>query len=279
MIDILSRQNSKIKEIRSLRQRKQRKTKKLFLVEGIRHIGEAFDAKASFQYILYAPDLLRTDYAKELILKIEDRGIPTFSTNSDVFNSISDKENPQGLIAVLDQKLISLEEITSESHPWLVALVSPQDPGNLGTILRTIDAVGADGLIILESGVDIFHPSAVRASMGSLFWKPVIKASFEEFSTWSSQFSYQIYGTSAKGNTNFNEYKYEFPAILLFGSEREGLSAEQIKICDQLLKLPMAGSASSLNLSVSTGVFLYEMNAQLNAQNTNNYSTKGKNLD
>ncbi|MBT3241457.1 MAG: RNA methyltransferase [Chloroflexi bacterium] len=266
MVDIQSRQNAKIKEIRSLRQRKQRKAKKLFIVEGIRHIGEALDANANIEYVLAAPELLKSDYANSLLAKIEEKGISLFTTTPEILVSLSEKENPQGLLAVANQLIYSLEDFSSDQHPWLVALISPQDPGNIGTILRTIDAVGADGLILIDNSVDIFHPSAVRASMGALFWKPVISASIEEFTSWSSQNKYVIYGTSAKGKTLFNQVVYRSPAILLFGSEREGLSDDQINFCDHLLKLPMAGSASSLNLSVSSGVFLYEMHAQFNPE-------------
>ncbi len=259
MYDIQSSQNLKIKEIRSLRQRKQRKLKNLFLVEGTRHLGEAFQSKAEIEYLIYTPDLIKSDFAKELIPKMDQQGIPVFSTSSEILRSISEKENPQGLIAVLKQKIHTLDSLSPEDHPWLVALINPQDPGNLGTILRTIDAVGADGLLIIDGGVDIFHPSAVRASMGSLFWRPIINTSFEEFSTWSVQNQYHIYGTSAKGDVFYNKGSYQFPSIILFGSEREGLSPHHSKICDQLFKLPMKGSSSSLNLSVSTAVFLYEM--------------------
>ncbi len=259
MEDIQSRQNAKIKEIRSLRQRKQRKAKKLFVVEGIRHIGEALDANANIEYLLYAPELLKGDFAISLISLAEGKGISAFSTTAEIMESLSEKENPQGLLAVLKQNTENLANFSADNHPWFVALVSPQDPGNLGTVLRTIDAVGADGLILLDNSVDIFHPSAVRASMGALFWKPVITASYEEFVAWSSKNKYSIYGTSAKGNTLFNKVAYQSPAILLFGSERQGLTEEQVNFCDQLLKLPMSGSASSLNLAVSSGIFLYEM--------------------
>jgi TrmH family RNA methyltransferase len=111
--------------------------------------------------------------------------------------------------------------------------------------------------------VDVFHPSAVRASMGALFTMAVIKASFTEFSSWAKGHGYKIYGSSAHGNMPYNQIDYETPAILLLGSEREGLTPEQGGVCDHLLQIPMAGNATSLNLSIAAGVLLYEMREHL----------------
>jgi TrmH family RNA methyltransferase len=143
----------------------------------------------------------------------------------------------------------------------------------VGTILRTIDAVGASGLLLLSSGetisglVDPYLPGAVRASMGALFWRPVIQATFKEFTNWSQKHGYHIYGTSAHGAVDYMSiHQYEHPAILLLGSERAGLSAEQAEICDQLIQLPMHGHATSLNLAVAAGVMLYELLQKLSRQ-------------
>jgi TrmH family RNA methyltransferase len=126
--------------------------------------------------------------------------------------------------------------------------------------LRTIDAVGASGLLLLDSSVDPYHPSAIRASMGALFWYPLIRASFDEFARWAVQGGYTIYGTSAHASTDYREFKaYQQPSILLLGSERQGLSADQAAVCHHMLRLPMRGRGSSLNLAVAAGVMLYAM--------------------
>jgi TrmH family RNA methyltransferase len=153
-----------------------------------------------------------------------------------------------------------LSGLTPRSFPWGVALVEPQDPGNVGTILRTIDAVGASGLILLEDSVDPYHATAVRASMGVLFWHPVVTASFVEFVGWARNGGYHVYGTSAHAERDYREVElYRRPLILLMGSEREGLLDEQAAICEQLVRLPMTGRVTSLNLAVATGVMLYEV--------------------
>ncbi|MBF8284673.1 MAG: tRNA/rRNA methyltransferase (SpoU), partial [Anaerolineales bacterium] len=163
--------NPKIKQVRALRQRKQRDTTGLFVVEGIHPVGEA--VAAGLEYICYAPDLLASVFARELIEQQSARGVPCYATSAEVFTSIAEKENPQGLLAVVRQQRRTLAELRPENFGWGVALVAPQDPGNVGTILRTVGAAGASGLLLLDGGADPYHPNAVRASMGALFWLPV----------------------------------------------------------------------------------------------------------
>jgi len=257
---ITSRSNPKIKQLRALSQRKARQEARLFLVEGIRHVGEAVEAGAKIEAVYYAPERLKSDYARDLIARLSERGTVCYPVSLDVFESIAEKDNPQGILAVVHQRQCFLDDLGPEEFPWGVALVSPQDPGNLGTILRTIDAVGASGLILLESSLDIYHPSAVRASMGALFWYPVVQASFTTFSDWAAKNGYHIYGSSARAECDYRDARpYLFPRILLLGSEREGLSTDQRQVCEWIVRLPMGGHASSLNLAVAAGVLLYAM--------------------
>jgi TrmH family RNA methyltransferase len=257
---ISSRSNPKIKQARALRQRKARQEAGLLLVEGIRPVGEAVEAGAIVDAIYYAPDLLDSPFALGLIEGQSMHGVPCYATTVEVFDSLADKENPQGILAVVRKPEGKLDELNPQNFAWGVALVAPQDPGNLGTILRTIDAVGASGLLLLDSSVDAYHPSAVRASMGTLFWYPVISASFAAFQQWAGQNAYHVYGTSAHGSVDYREIAhYPFPRILLMGSEREGLTPRQAAVCESVIRLPMRGRATSLNLAIATGVMLYAM--------------------
>ena len=258
---ISSRQNPQIKQARRLRERKAREQTGLFLVEGIRHVGEAIQAHYPLVHLFYAPDLLRSKFAQEIIAETQARGIPCHETSPDIFNSLTDKTGPQGIIAVARQRTTPITALTPDTHPWLVAAITPQDPGNLGTILRTIDAVGANGLILLDGGVDPWHPTAVRASMGALFWLPVIQTRWDEFSVWVQL--YHLYGTSARGTVDYRDVDYFRPCVLLLGSEREGLSTEQANACELVARLPMEGKGSSLNLAVATGIMLFEMRSRL----------------
>lgn len=264
---ISSRSNPKIKQARLLKQRKYRQETGLFLVEGIHHVGEAVEAagqgRIRLDSIFYSPELLTSEFGLRLIADQSALGAPCYPTTPEVFASIAEKENPQGILAVVEQPAQELSHLNPENFYWGVALVAPQDPGNLGTILRTVDAVGAGGLLLLDSSVDPFHPNSVRASMGTIFWYPVISASFASFAAWCRRHGYHVYGTSAQGSLDYRELAhYERPSILLMGSEQKGLSPEQREVCEALLRLPMHGRSSSLNLAVATGVLLYDMFAR-----------------
>jgi len=260
---ITSRQNQKIKLARSLRTRKGRDSSRMFLVEGIHLVGSAVEASQAgikIEAIFYAPDLLHSDFATQLIQSQESKGIPCFPTASDVFHTLAAKENPQGIIAVVHQPKMIISQLTASNFPWGVAAVAPQDPGNVGTLLRTIDAVGASGLILLGDSTDPFHPSAVRASMGAIFWYPVVKANFTEFTLWVEANRYNLYGSSAHGSTPVSQVEsYYKPLILLLGSERLGLTPEHTASCKQVVSLPMHGHCSSLNFAVAASVLLYSM--------------------
>ena len=254
---ITSRSNPLIKSARSLRERKERNKCGKFIVEGILPVGEVAAAGWSIDYILFAPDLLLSDHAQQIISQESEKGVRCISVTGDVLELIAEKENPQGILAVVNQKIASLSDLTPANFGKVLALVSPQDPGNVGTILRTLDAVNVDCLILLDGGVDPFHPSAVRASMGTLFWKPVIQSTFDEFHVWAVNQGYRLIGTSAHGELDFREIKLgPKPFVLILGNEQKGLSPTQLKGCDVSVKIPMNGRASSLNLAVAAGVLL-----------------------
>ena len=179
---ITSLSNPLIKQTRALRQKKARAESGLFLVEGIHHVGEAVEAGWEVESILYAPELLTSNFARDLISRLGSKPQPV---SAQVMEVLADKENPQGILAIVHQRRFPLEDF--DERRCGVALVAPQDPGNVGTILRTMDAVGADVLFVLNGGVELYHPTVVRSSMGTLFWKPVIQTSFDEFVTWAHE--------------------------------------------------------------------------------------------
>jgi TrmH family RNA methyltransferase len=255
---ITSPSNPLIKQARALRQKKARDESGLFLVEGILHVGEAAEAGWEIENLLYCPERLRSDFGRELVEKLAANHVRCVQVSESALESFAEKENPQGIAALARQKRPRLDDFPP--FTLAVALVSPQDPGNIGSILRTIDAVGADGLLLLDGGADPYQPACVRASMGTLFWKPFVSASFTEFAAWAKRGGFHIIGTSARATTNLHEIKLGGkPVILLLGSEQKGLSQGQLSVCDDLLSLPMRGRASSLNLAVAAGIFLYGM--------------------
>lgn len=253
---LTSTSNPFIKHVRALRQKKARAEFNAFIVEGITHVGEVLAAGWDVESILYAPELLTSGFAQDLLARAERLKLKLQPVSVPVIESLADKENPQGILAVVKQKKFTLDTLPKTTHA--VALVSPQDPGNLGTILRSMDAVGADTLFLLDGGVELYHPTVIRASMGTLFWKPVIQSSFNDFLSWARAGGYQLIGTSAKADVDYHTLIPQSPWVLLLGNEQKGLSLEQTAACDVTISLPMRGRVSSLNLSVAAGILLYE---------------------
>jgi len=255
---ISSRSNPLVKQVRALRQKKGREETGLFLVEGIHHVGEAVEAGWEIETLLYAPDLLTSEFARQLVDEQSRRGLRCVALTSDLFASLADKDNPQGILAIIHQRTCKLDNLQTANFKFGAAVVSPQDPGNVGTILRTLDAVGADGLFLLDGGVELYHPSVVRASMGAIFWKPVVETSFDEFVKWVKKNGLRLIGSSAFAATDYrNLQPANVPTILLLGSEQKGLTEAQVAACDEVVSLPMRGRASSLNLAVAAGILLY----------------------
>ena len=254
---IRSRQNPKVKAARALLRPKGRKAQGRFLVEGLAHMGAALEAGWPLDALFWAPERLHSAFGRRLLAQAREQGIATWAVTPEVLDSLSPREHSQGLVAVARVRWTSLAELTPREHPWAVAMTEPQDPGNLGALLRTMDAVGTGPLLLLDGGVDPFHPTAVRASMGTLFWHPVARADFAAFAAWARERGYQVVGTSAHGSVDYREAAYRRPLVLLLGNERRGLTPEQRAACDLLVRLPMQGRVSSLNLAVAAGVMLY----------------------
>ena len=251
---ITSLANPLIKQARALRQPRARAVSGLFVVEGILHVGEAMAAGWEIEAILYEPAKLRSEFAREMLSRFTGR---VERVSQAAFDAIAGKDNPQGILAIVRRQtrpLASLEVVRRGA-----ALVAPQDPGNLGTILRTLDAVEGDVLFVLDGGVDPFHPTAIRASMGASFWVPIVQSRFDEFCAWSRQHRCQLIGSSARGGIDPRNLTLAQSWILVLGSEQKGLSAAQRAVCDVVLSLPMKGRSTSLNLAVAAGILLYDL--------------------
>jgi TrmH family RNA methyltransferase len=265
MPDIISsRSNPLAKQIRSLRQKKGRDNSGLFLVEGIHHVGEAVEAGWELETLIYSPDQLKSDFANHLIFEQRRRGCNCVAFSATLFANLAEKENPQGILAIVRQRYLNLGAAEAVAFRFGVALVSPQDPGNLGTIIRTLDAVGADGMFMLDGGVELYHPSVVRSSMGAIFWKQVFHATFTDFVEWSKKHDYYLIGSSAHARIDYRAAKnLPKPSIVVMGSEQKGLSSNQLANCDININIPMHGRASSLNLAVAAGILLFTLKEQI----------------
>jgi len=278
---VVGRTNKRVAAVRRLRGRREREETGLFWAEGIRVVLEAIETGAAVETLVVAPDLLRSRVAREAAAAAAAAGTPCLVVSADVFRSLSVKEGPQGLGAVVRQRWSRLDELIpdrrpataaterpapaalSATEPLFVALVAVQDPGNLGTIIRTCDAAGGWGVILVGDGADPYDPTAVRASMGSVFSQKLVRTGFPELRAWTRRGGLALVGTSGGAAVAYDDpsvaARYRGPVVLLMGSEREGLTAEQQAGCDIVVKIPMAGRADSLNLAVAAGIVLYEI--------------------
>ncbi len=256
---ITSPANPRIKQFRKLRERKERQQSGLFFAEGLRIVIEAAHQAASIQTVITAPGLLTSQAGGKTIHQLRQQGVEILEVSEDVFRSLAMKEDPQGIAAVIHQAWTPLEQVHLEESTVWVALDSVADPGNLGTILRTMDAVGGEGIILLDQSTDPYDPTAVRASMGALFSQKLVGAKFGEFTDWKKRQQVHVVGTSDKASDDYHLSRYPSSLILLMGSERHGLSADALALCDQVVRIPMAGISDSLNLAVATAVVLYEV--------------------
>lgn len=256
---ITSRNNPKMKQIRALLKRSEREQTGLALIEGLRLVSEALRDPQRVRHIIVAPELLRSQYGQDLLRDQQQKGLSCLYVSAEIFQHFSRKDNPQGIAAVIVQQWERLEQIRLSTEDYWVALEAVQDPGNLGTILRTCDATGCRGVILLDQATDAYDPTALRASMGAIFSQRLVKASFQELAEWKRLHGYTVVGTSDAAPLNYRQANYPSPMILLMGSERQGLSPEQQALCDLVVHIPMCGSSDSLNLAVATAVVLYEI--------------------
>jgi len=253
--------NSTVKLLRSLRDKKARKTEGLFLAEGLRILTEARDSGMLPEIVAFSAEGVKHPLAAEIIAATEAAGGDAIETTPDILSKMSGKDNPQMLLGAYRQPPAKLADIDrSKFSLWIVAQAL-RDPGNIGTILRTGDAAGAGGLILIDDCADPFSVEAVRASMGALFTQQIATARWPEFIEWLRSGEGQLVGTSLKATHDYLEAEYRQPSFLLIGNEQQGLPADYESECDLLVKIPMAGRADSLNAAMATAVMAFAIKA------------------
>ncbi|MGE5140213.1 MAG: TrmH family RNA methyltransferase, partial [Rudaea sp.] len=234
-----------------------------FFVEGIRPVWQAVEGRATIETLVVAPELLTSAPASEMIEAQRRAGCRVVEVSPRVFESIAEREHPSGVGAIVRSGLKALDELVVESRSCFVALEGTGNPGNLGTIIRTVDGAGGSGVVLIGAGTDPFHPTAVKASMGTLFTVPVARAeNLEEVAGWCRSRGVRLVTTSSRAPTVYWSASLQPPLVLLFGSEGEGLSDREWEGGDLAVRIPMSGAADSLNLAVSVGVLLYEFKRQ-----------------
>ncbi len=255
-----------MKRVRELRQRKARQRTGLFVAEGIRLAGEAAECGAPIELCIVAPELLTSSYGQEVVAGIAARGTPVLEVTTQVFRTLSSREGPQGIAVVVRQHWTPLTEIVPGDELCRVVLDSAQDPGNIGSILRTSDAVGSAGIILVGDWADPFDPVAVRGSMGAVLSQQCTHTTWEDLAGWKAKNGVEFVGASDSAALNYRAATYSRPVVLVMGSERVGLDPRGIELCDAMVSIPMLGRSDSLNLAVATGLLLYELLYQVGAE-------------
>jgi TrmH family RNA methyltransferase len=253
--------NATVKLLRSLRDKKARRAEGLFLAEGLRILTEARDSGRLPEIVAFSAEGARHPLAAEIIDATEAAGGDAIETTADILSKMSGKDNPQMLLGAYRQPDTELSAIERTNGPLWIVAQSLRDPGNIGTILRTGDAVGAGGLILIDDCADAFSVEAVRASMGALFTQDIATARWPEFVDWLRSGDGQLVGTSLKATHDYLEADYRRPCFLLIGNEQQGLPADYEAECDLLVKIPMAGRADSLNAAMATAVMAFAVKA------------------
>jgi TrmH family RNA methyltransferase len=258
---ITSFSNATVKRLRALRDKKARKAEGLFLAEGLRILTEARDSGRLPEIIAYSAAGGVHALAAEIIAEAEASGADVIETSPDILSKMSGKDNPQAILGAYRQPDTSLAAVDRSASPLWIVAQALRDPGNIGTILRTGDATGAGGLILLDDSADPWSVEAVRASMGAIFTQQIATARWEEFLPWLRSGAGQLVGTSLNTTHDYLEPAYEQPCFLLIGNESQGLPEAYEAECDLLVKMPMLGKADSLNAAVATAVMAFQVRA------------------
>ncbi len=251
--------NPTVKHLRSLRDKKHRRRTGEFLVEGLRLLEDARASGYAAKMLVMAQDRAPHDLLDRLESEVETAGGDIITTTPDILSKITGKSNAQSVVGVFDEFDTGLARIDRRAAPiWLVAQ-DLRDPGNLGTMLRTGDAVGAGGLILIDDCADPFSAEAVRASMGAVFTQTVARARWEEFVPWLRSEPGQLVAASLRDAVPYRGAPYEAPCFLFVGNESQGLPETYEAECDLRVTMPMRGRADSLNAAVAGAVLAYEV--------------------
>ena len=250
MLEIESKNNNLFKEIKKLKEKKHRIKSNKYLIEGLRFVEEAIKSKVSIDSIIFTESFKEKN--PELFLKINEN-IKLIQMNEALLKQLCSTENPQGIVGV-----INMQNKELKSGELVVLVDKVQDPGNMGTIIRTAHAVGASSIIITKGTVDIYNDKVLRSSMGSIFYIPIIEDYNLDLVKKLKNQGYRLLVSSLQGENNFFEEDLKGKVIIAVGNEGNGVSDEVYNISDVKVKIPMPGNSESLNVAIATSVMMYE---------------------
>ena len=262
--EITSLSNPIIKDIKSLTQKKNRDASNKFIAEGLKLVIDAIDRGWEIEILIYAKAAAEKDIVQKTAAKVVANSGLVLEVTEKILTSITRRDNPQMVVGVFKQKFAELNQLEPQSGDTFIALDRVRDPGNLGTIIRTADAAGIKGVILVGATTDAFSIETVRATMGSIFALPILKCDIEAFLNWQKAHDISVIGSHLKGSVDYRTIDYKSkPTVLLMGNEQAGLPDELASKCDQLARIPQVGDADSLNLAIATALMSYEARRHL----------------
>lgn len=260
---LTSLQNPKVKAAVHLRDRRARDEHQEYIIEGYRELLRASQAQVPIRTLFTCSELFLGTNERALITECERKGTLVLPCTPAVFHKISYRDRPDGLLAIATQQhrtLHHLDEIlASERAPFLIVAEAIEKPGNLGTILRSSDAVGLDALLVCDACTDIYNPNVVRASVGTLFTVPVIECTGEEGISWLRNKGIALLAATPQATVEYTQVDLTQPLAIAVGTEQLGLSARWLEAADIQVRIPMRGIADSLNVAMATTLLLYEV--------------------
>ncbi len=262
--EVTSLANPIIKDIKNLTQKKGREESGTFMAEGLKLVIDALELGWAIRTLVYAKAAKGKPLVEQAAAKTVASGGLVLEVSEKVISSITRRDNPQMVVGIFEQKWKPLRDIRPAQGETYVALDRVRDPGNLGTIIRTADAAGASGVILVGDCTDPFSLETVRATMGSVFAMPVARASVDDFLSWKKQAGVSVVATHLAGSVDYRTIDYKKkPVVLLMGNEQSGLPPEFSSQADQLARIPQQGRADSLNLAIASAVMLFEARRHL----------------
>ncbi|MBA8837198.1 RNA methyltransferase [Ochrobactrum sp. RH2CCR150] len=258
--EVTSLTNPIVKDLRSLALKKFRDQQGVFLAEGLKLVIDALEQDWRIKTLVFAKSGKGNKMVEQVAARTFAKGGLVLEVTEKVISAITRRDNPQVVVGVFEQQYQPLASLKPKHNDVYIALDRVRDPGNLGTVIRTADAVGAKGVILIGDTTDPYSLETVRATMGSVFSVPLYKATEGDFLNWRKGFSGLIVGTHLKGAVDYRTIPYaNKPVVLMMGNEQQGLPDNLANACDKLARIPQAGRADSLNLAIATGVMLYEI--------------------
>lgn len=262
----ITKENAAFQILNALKTNREKRNHEGFLFEGVRNINNALTYSWKIKAFFYSSEKGLSDWAKDILKN--SKAETHYDLSVELLNKLSNKEEASELLALGEMPEDNLERIRLRENPLVVIFDRPSSPGNLGTIIRSCDALGADGLIITGHSVDVYDPETISATTGSLFSLPIVRVQAQkDLEGWIETLrekypTLQVVATDEKGSETIYEHDFKIPTVLLAGNEKWGLSAAYKELADSMVNIPMQGSASSLNVAVATSIVLSEVNRQ-----------------